>query len=987
MTQSNQPTQPLFSPATQWIWGADDHSATNIWRYFRKGIEIGENVQRATLLITADSCYEVSLEAAFVGRGPIRGFPWAYPYDVYDLTALVRRGEVNTITVLVNHLGDHTMSYIRGAPGFLCELVIEYENGQIERIGTDSSWLTAPCLMFNNAAPRISIQLPFEEQIDARLDVQHWATASEIGAIGCDPWTTLTARPIPFLTHDPIAPTAIKAIELARPRPGTIWSFDIRKQAGTMRTGIHSAPPGERGMLLFTEIMVAADCTVQFHNFPNYEQIVLRVNDSYYEIQEEPTEITLKAGANLVMLRDAQWFAVLFETTEVLSFSADRFVSGAAWAGIGSINETNGELDQSWKAAALDELRATKGLFGIAPDENKTDIFALTSSQQFFSVPGGFCTNEITRATPRPPLTDARPVLVDHPSALLHDSADWTTVHPQPDGDTHILIDFGREVIGYLEVEFNAPDGAIVDGNLFEGIDDGGIFWTRGLRNSFRYIAREGRQVFTSHQRRGFRYLSLTLRQFTRPITIRQVRCLLSTYPVEAAGSFACSDEALNHIWSMSAYTLQLCMLDTYVDCPAYEQVYWVGDTRSSALVNAATFGAFDLTRHCILLTAESLSEKLSVVKPPYLEAQRTHLTTSHVVSGWFDEIPMWTFLWIWSIYEHYHLTADLDLLESVYPAVKECLRRCEIFLTERDLLDIPDIWNLVEWAAMDLERYGEVISNTVMMVQSLRHAATFAERLDKGGEAQGFMALAERLKIAVNRYGWSDTYQGYMDTVRDEAAYARYVARLALRGGTPDAFETFNQKQRYSEQTNCLAYLCGCVPLEREAQVFRYILAARDGQFKSSSPWEAFKGSPDQVVPIGTPWFLSFALEALCMQGRVHESIDIIRREWGKMLEKGATTCWETFPGMMGKHWSRSLCHGWSTMPAYLLSTFVLGVTVIEPGYKRIRISPSSCNLAWAKGTIPTPLGTLSVAWQRDQNGEMHINYDAPPGCIVEIE
>jgi hypothetical protein len=68
---------------------------------------------------------------------------------------------------------------------------------------------------------------------------------------------------------------------------------------------------------------------------------------------------------------------------------------------------------------------------------------------------------------------------------------------------------------------------------------------------------------------------------------------------VEARDSFHCSDETLNKIWEVGAYTVRLCMLDTYVDCPAYKQVYWVGDARNSALVNAVAFGAHDLTERC----------------------------------------------------------------------------------------------------------------------------------------------------------------------------------------------------------------------------------------------------------------------------------------------------------------------------------------------------------------------------------------------------
>jgi hypothetical protein len=43
-------------------------------------------------------------------------------------------------------------------------------------------------------------------------------------------------------------------------------------------------------------------------------------------------------------------------------------------------------------------------------------------------------------------------------------------------------------------------------------------------------------------------------------------------------------------------------MEDTFVDCPAYEQVFWVGDSRNEALVNYYVFGALDIVKRCLRL-------------------------------------------------------------------------------------------------------------------------------------------------------------------------------------------------------------------------------------------------------------------------------------------------------------------------------------------------------------------------------------------------
>src|SRR5690242_13575732 len=271
---------PTFAPTAQWIWGGDDQAERNRWRYFRGHFTPPAGLRRATLLLTADSRYECSINGRYIGRGPARGFPFAYSYDVYDITSDLRLDEDNMIAVLVNHLADHTMSYIPGRAGLLCEIVVEDAAGNETRYSYGKAWRTAVCATFNNDAPRIATQQEFEEQYDARqetagwdqleFDDTGWAPAVEIGPAGSGPWTALLPRTIPFLTEDMVWPVEIKVVELARISPGVFWTLDVRYEAGSERTGQRAAPPGERGLVLFTEVFAAHETTVRIHNFPNY---------------------------------------------------------------------------------------------------------------------------------------------------------------------------------------------------------------------------------------------------------------------------------------------------------------------------------------------------------------------------------------------------------------------------------------------------------------------------------------------------------------------------------------------------------------------------------------------------------------------------------------------------------------------------------------------------------------------------------------------
>ncbi|GCE19835.1 family 78 glycoside hydrolase catalytic domain [Dictyobacter kobayashii] len=997
-----------FTSGANWIWQQGEVSPRNFWLRVRRAFRLeAAEVRRASLLITADSRYELFVNGEDVGNGPVRSFPWAYSYDEYDVTGWLRAGEENVLAARVVHWGDQTFQYIRGRGGLLCELVLEYADGYSERISSDASWLVAADPVFERHAPRISIQQGFEEQYDARQeDGWHlpgyqedgWQAATIVGPVGTAPWQELIPRSIPFLTRDVVLPSKVLAAEIAQLRPGYRWSFDLRHRVRDLTQGVRGDALGTRGLAFATEIVAERACRVGLANASNadYEGRGMSCNG-----QPLAGELELHAGRNLFVIAGTEWPALSFQTDEQLTFEASRLLAigstenEAVWAYLGPFDERNDNYSQLLAASSPEQLPAVPRV-AIAATENMEDITLVTRAQHFILPTEGFCAASIAIPQPREQLERTDTPLVESVSALLHQDANYTLLYPQQEGDVHLIIDFGRELVGFPVLELDAPEGTIVDANLFEGIDASGIFWTDMLRNSFRYTCRAGHQTFRSHQRRGYRYASLTFRfpAFTStPIKLYNVRTLLNTYPVERRGSFACSDALLSNIWDVAAYTVQLCMEDTYVDCPAYEQVFWVGDARNSALINAVTFGAYELTTRCLLLTDQSLSRKLDSIKPPHL-SRRAHLTTDHVASGWFSEIPMWTFLWIWNVQEHYHITGDRAILAQLYPALRECLQRCLAFLSPRGLLNLPDVWNLVDWSAMDLTRDGEVTSSNALLVESLRRAASLAEILaatnseqeaELRSDAVSYRDNAERIYQAINAYCWSEERGAYVDTVRDEQGYAYHQALAAEYGTALDSRESFLQRTRISEHTNTLVLLCHCVPSERIERVLPLVEAAQQGNFIGSSPAEASKFPADQVVPVGSPWFLFFTAETLFDYQKLDTVITLMRDQWGRMLEKGATTFWETFPNLNSPHWSRSLCHGWSAAPAYFLSTQVLGIQPSEPGYQRVRIAPQTSGLQWARGTVPTPHGDIQVSWTQ-QDSAFQIEVILPANITGEL-
>lgn len=147
------------------------------------------------------------------------------------------------------------------------------------------------------------------------------------------------------------------------------------------------------------------------------------------------------------------------------------------------------------------------------------------------------------------------------------------------------------------------------------------------------------------------------------------------------------------------------------------------------------------------------------------------------------------------------------------------------------------------------------------------------------------------------------------------------------------------------------------------------------------------------------------YMLEALAKDGKYEEAMDIISDYWGAMLDLGATTFWENFIYEERKNAGRidelvpeskydihadggdycyvglrgSLCHGWASGPTTWLTEHVLGIKVVEPGAKTIRIKPNLGNLKFAEGNYPTPYGKVYVKHVKQADGKINTTVHAP--------
>ncbi|UUZ84617.1 family 78 glycoside hydrolase catalytic domain [Paenibacillus sp. P26] len=500
-----------------------------------------------------------------------------------------------------------------------------------------------------------------------------------------------------------------------------------------------------------------------------------------------------------------------------------------------------------------------------------------------------------------------------------------------PGDDTELVIDFGKEYSGYIEFEAEASEGTVIDFYGFEFMRNGWRQETFGLDNTMRYLCREGHQTYRSPVRRGFRYLMVVVRGARKPLKLHRIFVLQSNFAVADIGRFRCSDPPLNDIWEISKHTTRLCMEDTFVDCPAFEQVFWVGDARNEALVNYYVFGDETIVKRCLRLVPGSKFQS-----PLYAD---------QVPSGWSSVIPNWTFFWAIACLELYRYSGDRSFAAQIWPHVRYTMDHYLDKLDADGLLSMNG-WNFLDWAPIDQPRDGVVAHQNMFLVQALRSAAQIAGEIDAECAAH-YISRAESLKAAINAFLWSEERQAYVDCIHS--------------GGQISGV--------FSMQTQVVAYLCDIAEGDRLRRLETYIAAP-----------------PTDFVQIGSPFMSFFYYEALAKLGRFDLMLGDMRSNYGQMVDNDATTCWEMYPKPLEERvhlnlLTRSHCHAWSAGPGYFLGAFILGVRGLDPGWSKVAIEPQIADLSWAQGTVPLPgRGRIDVSWRIDRPGrKLHMRIEAP--------
>lgn len=99
---------------------------------------------------------------------------------------------------------------------------------------------------------------------------------------------------------------------------------------------------------------------------------------------------------------------------------------------------------------------------------------------------------------------------------------------------------------------------------------------------------------------RTYRYIKLDIETKDEPLVLHDLYGMYTGYPFKENASFDCDLDFMKQIWETGWRTARLCAHETYFDCPYYEQLQYVGDTRIQALISLYVDGDDRLMRKAI---------------------------------------------------------------------------------------------------------------------------------------------------------------------------------------------------------------------------------------------------------------------------------------------------------------------------------------------------------------------------------------------------
>ena len=412
----------------------------------------------------------------------------------------------------------------------------------------------------------------------------------------------------------------------------------------------------------------------------------------------------------------------------------------------------------------------------------------------------------------------------------------------------------------------------------------------------------------------------------TTPWRLTDLRLIYKFQPLQYTGSFTSSDPSLEKIWYTGAYGVRANMQGAdygSVLMDRGDRVDFQGDQNPTMAVAAVAFGSpglYELTRHAL--------EKTDC----YTRLETGKQFCRFPNSSFMFDLPRGAYpvYWTLSVCEYFWASGDVEEFSKLLPDVETILNdqinqfdRCLL----KDIFTEPVGCNY-EFMGWD-DRVGYGLSEPMaaegepyrafnsLIVQAVR---TFADGLNAMGsteKAANYSQTADRLAAKIR-------------AAQPVSSFAVHSAARAANAGIFASDPQSVRQQLFARNLNDSTKIC------------------------SVSPFNTY-----------------YTIQGLANLGYYEHAIATVKKCWEPMTRLSHGCFWEQFDpdwadllhiGQKGPG-RPSMCHPWSSGPTAFLSTFLLGVRAVTPGFEQITVTPF-VSAAWPSvaGVVPVHSGKAGV-------------------------
>ncbi|WDF80023.1 alpha-L-rhamnosidase C-terminal domain-containing protein [Mucilaginibacter sp. KACC 22773] len=424
-------------------------------------------------------------------------------------------------------------------------------------------------------------------------------------------------------------------------------------------------------------------------------------------------------------------------------------------------------------------------------------------------------------------------------------------------------------------------------------------------------------QSFTTLNFRTYRYIRLIVQTKNDPLVVDDLYGTFTGYPFKRASVLNTDNTEMKQMLDIGWRTVRLNAWETYTDCPYYEQLQYIGDTRIQAMISYYNTSDNRLARNALNQMDHSRLPE--------------GVTASCYPSRGTQVISPFSLWYIGMLHDYWMYRGDNNFIKNKLLGERGVLDFFSKYQQADGSLKDTPYWAFVDWAG---NMWGEVKGKDgsaaiydLQLLWAYQWAAEMEAKIGLHDYAVLYHKKAAQLKATIQRKYWDAGRKLYADA---------------------------KERKGFSQHVNALAILTGTVSNA-------YMPAVARGMLKDTSLTQC---------SVYFKYYLNQALVKAGLGNDYMNWLGIYRQN----IAMGLTT-WAEYSDV---NTTRSDCHAWGASPNIEFFRTVLGIDSYAPGFAKIKIEPHLGALKDISGEIPHPNGKVFAGY-KFENGRWQINVNLP--------